>query len=292
MSLFSPIEIHHVPPLEHKERLSDYAVGIFNTISTRKGIKKAIKNGLITINDQKGFTADFVNGGEKIELFRKNEAQKKPTINIPIEIVYEDDYLAIVNKPPGIIVNGNKKWTVENALRPHLKLSKQQDALLYPEAIHRLDYPTSGALLIGKTSSSVVALNKLFENRTIKKTYLAVSIGKMDKEGIIDLPIDTKESRSCYTVLATVDSPKYACFNLVKLTPTTGRKHQLRKHLSSIGNPILGDLQYGKEGFLLKGKGLYLHAYSLEFTHPLTNKGVAVKVPAPKKFRKLFHILT
>jgi 23S rRNA pseudouridine1911/1915/1917 synthase len=279
-----------VPPVVEKTRLSDYAVGIFNSISTRKGIKKAILRGLVTINGKQGFTADFISGGELIELFKASELTNKPTIEIPLTVIYEDDYLAIVNKPPGILVSGNKKWTIENALPPHLKKSSQQDFLQRPEPIHRLDYPTSGALLIGKTVSSVVALNKLFENRQIEKTYLAVSIGEMDKEGIINLPIDKKTSRSFYTVLDTVYSPKYGYFNLVKLKPETGRRHQLRKHLAAIGNPILGDLLYCKEDLLLKGKGLYLHAASLKFIHPFTNEQLIINAPVPKKFGKLFPL--
>lgn len=289
MNTSSTIESHLVPKLENQKRLSDYAVGIFNTITTRKGIKKAIKNGLVTINGQQGFTADFITGGELIELFRADESTNKPIIDIPIEVIYEDDFLAIVNKPSGILVSGNKKWTVENALLPHLTKSTQKDALQRPEPIHRLDYPTSGALLIGKTAKSVVVLNKLFESREIEKTYLAVSIGKMEINGTINLPIDDKNSTSLYTVLETIDSPKYGCFNLVKLTPETGRRHQLRKHLASIGNPILGDILYGTEGLILKGKGLYLHAYSLQFNHPFTKEEIVVKVPAPKKFKKLFN---
>ena len=282
------LETYEAPIMDRAVRLSDYAVGIFKTITSRKGIKKAIKNGLITINGNRGFTADYIVGGEFLELYQNDVIQKKPVIHIPIEVIYEDDYLAIINKPPGILVSGNKKWTVENALPPHLKKSTQQDVLQRPEPIHRLDYPTSGALLIGKTASSVVTLNKLFESRQIEKTYLAVSIGKMDKEGTIDLPIDEKTSRSFYTVLETVVSPKYGYFNLVKLKPETGRRHQLRKHLAIIGNPILGDLLYGKEGFLLRGKGLYLHAVSLKFIHPFTCKQLIIKAPIPKKFGKLF----
>lgn len=282
------LESYLVPFNINKSRLSDFAVGIFVTTTTRKGIKKAIKNGLIFINGKQGFTSDYITGGELLELYQPDISKTKPLIHIPIEVIYEDDYLAIVNKPPGILVSGNKKWTIENALLPHLTISTQKDALQYPEPIHRLDYPTSGALLIGKTICSTVELNKLFESRAIDKTYLAVSIGKMKPEGIIDLPIDNKNSRSFFNVLNSVVSPKYNYFNLVKLKPETGRRHQLRKHLASIGNPILGDLVYGKEGFVLKGKGLYLHAYSLKFTHPFTQEIIEINAPIPKKFKKLF----
>lgn len=284
------LESYSVLPLKEKIRLSDFAAGIFNTITTRKGIKKAIKNGLITVNGKQGFTADYILGGELIELYQSDVIQKKPIIHIPLEVIYEDDFLAVVNKPPGILVSGNKKWTLQNALLPHLKASSQQDALQRPEPIHRLDYPTSGALLIGKTANSVVVLNKLFENHEIDKSYLAVTIGEMKKNGKIDSEIDNKNALSSYIVLDNIASPKYGQFNLVELQPETGRRHQLRKHLASIGNPILGDLSYGKEGFLLKGKGLYLHAASLSFTHPFTQEHLTVKAPIPKKFGKLFII--
>lgn len=283
------IATYQVPEGIDATRLSDFATGIFNTIPSRKGIKKAIKNGLVTINGQQGFTGDFIKGGETLKLLQSDKELKKPLIHIPLEVLYEDDYLAIINKPPGILVSGNKKWTVENALSPHLKKSTQNDALQRPEPIHRLDYPTSGALLIGKTASSVVALNKLFENREIEKTYLAVNIGKMKKNGKIDHEIDDKNARSSYRVLDSVASPKYGQFNLVELKPETGRRHQLRKHLAAIGNPILGDLLYGKEGFLLKGKGLYLHAASLKFIHPFTQQQLLINAPIPKKFKKLFN---
>ena len=283
------IEFHQVPDSVSKTRLSDYAVGIFNTITTRKGIKKAIKNGLVTINGGQGFTGDYITGGEIIDLYQKDDFQK-PIIEIPIEVLFEDDYLAIVNKPPGILVSGNKKWTLQNALPLHLTPSSQKDALSRPQPIHRLDYPTSGCLLIGKTTNAVVVLNNLFKQQLIEKTYLAVAIGKMPAEGMIDTPIDKKKSISIFNVLTTTNSPKYNCFNLVELKPKTGRRHQLRKHLSNIGNPILGDLLYGKDGFLLKGKGLYLHAISLNFIHPFSKELIQVKANVPKKFKKLFDI--
>lgn len=279
---------YQVPLEVEPTRLSDYAVGIFNVLPTRKGIKKAIKNGLVTVNGQQGFTGDYITGGEVIELYPNHLDAQKPIVHIPLDVLYEDDELAIVNKPPGILVSGNKKWTLQNALSPHLQPSTQQDALLRPEPVHRLDYPTSGALLVGKTAKAVIALNQLFENRHIRKTYLAVTIGNMPSEGSMDTPVDEKDAKSFYKVLETVSSPKYGCFNLVELSPETGRRHQLRKHLAGMGNPILGDLLYGKEGLLLKGKGLYLHAASLKFIHPFTHEALKVTAPTPKKFVKLF----
>jgi len=282
------IEVHKVPQLENRTRLSDYAPGIFKTIFSKKGIKKAIKKGMVTINGDLGYTSNYITGGETITLFRSTILTNKPIITINLEVLYEDDYLAIINKPSGIVVSGNKKYTLENALPKTLKKSSQVDALLRPEPIHRLDYPTSGALLIGKTSQAVILLNKMFEARKIEKVYYAITLGKINDTGIIESLIENKECKSTYKTIYRLESRKYKSLNLVKLIPHTGRRHQLRIHLASIGNPIFGDLKYGKNNFTGKGNGLYLQASSLVFYHPLINKKVLVTIPLPKKFLKLF----
>ena len=113
----------------------------------------------------------------------------------------------------------------------------------------------------------------------------------MPKEGKIETNVDDKKASSTYTVLESVPSKKYDCLNLVKLFPKTGRKHQLRIHLATIGNPILGDAEYGIEGLIVKGKGLYLHAYSLSFIHPFTNEKMNVMKDLPTKYSKIFSSL-
>jgi len=281
------VEFYSVPKLEERVRLSDFAPGVFKTIFSKKGIKKAIKKGFVTINGDVGYTSDYINGGELIELFQPINTPKKPIIDILLQVIYEDDYLAIINKPAGIVVSGNKKFTIENALSFNLKQSKQKDAIL-PEPIHRLDYPTSGVLLIGKTSQAVILLNKLFEEREIQKKYFAITIGHQNDAGIIETSVDGKPSKSEYKTVSRLESRKYESLNLLELNPYTGRRHQLRVHLASIGNPILGDIKYGKEGLVGKGKGLYLHAFSLNFNHPFTKKDLEVSISLPKKFLKLF----
>jgi len=184
-------------------------------------------------------------------------------------------------------VSGNSFKTIANALSQNIKQSKLSDATR-PQPVHRLDYATTGLLLVGKTRSSIRALNKMFKDKKVKKIYYAISIGEMDKRGKITSEIDGKKSLSNYLVSQFVPSKKFGKLNLVKLKPQTGRRHQLRKHLSKIGNPILGDKEYGIENLILIGKGLYLHAYSLKFTHPFTNKEVHLKDELPHKFKKIF----
>ena len=154
--------------------------------------------------------------------------------------------------------------------------------------MHRLDFPTSGLLLVGKTSNSIQKLSELFQKKEIQKTYFAITINEMKKEGFIDSPIDNKESYSSFKVLDSVKSEKFHFLNLVKLSPKTGRKHQLRKHLLSLKNPILGDKEYYLTDKILKGKGLYLHAAQLEFKHPFHSKEINIYKEFPKKFKSIF----
>jgi len=281
------VESFQVQQLEKTVRLSDLPFSYFRTLNSRKAVKNAVKKNLIFVNGKRGFTADYIYGGELITLFADDNKKPRSQIKLSLEILYEDDYLALVNKPAGIVVSGNKNWTLEHALSGNLQSSLQDDAA-EPEPIHRLDYPTSGVLLIGKTYSMIIKLNQLFEERKIQKTYHAICIGKMEKRGVIEMDIDGKPAKSAYEVLESVESQRFGYLNLVKLNPHTGRRHQLRKHLASMGNPILGDSDYGKKGLILKGKGLYLHASSLEFVHPVTSEKMVFEAKLPKKFLKIF----
>jgi 23S rRNA pseudouridine1911/1915/1917 synthase len=280
-----------VPLQKEKRRLSDIAADLFKSLPSRKSIKKAVKKGLVRVDGSVGYTGDFILGGEVLELIADEEKVVKPVVNIPLKVIYEDDFLAIINKSAGILVSGNKRLTLENALPLNLKPACTDDALSHPEPIHRLDYPTSGALLVGKTRESVISLNKIFEERRIQKKYLAVTIGEMPFEGVVEKEVEDKPAKSAWRVLQRVKSPRFSFLNLVELTLFTGRRHQLRIHMASLGHPILGDANYGIEGLILKGKGLYLHSYSLEFKHPQTDESFEVKVPVPGKFLKIFPSL-
>ena len=281
------VETHIAEEQKKPIRFQEYGVGIFKTIPTKSGIKKAIKKKLIFIDGVLATTSKYIFGGEKIELFNADNQPGIKELKLNLKILFEDDYLAIIFKPVGILVSGNKLVTIANGLTHNLKKSKQPDAVK-PQPIHRLDYPTSGVLLIGKTSSAIRNLSQLFEKKEIQKTYIAISVGRMEKTGEIKDLIDEKEAFTAFEVLRTVTSERFEFLNLVKLKPTTGRKHQLRRHLYSIGNPILGDKEYFLDHKILNGKGLYLHASSLEFIHPFTNEKLLVTEELPKKFKTIF----
>lgn len=280
------IEIHKSNKQHNPVRLSDYAVGIFISIPSKAGVKKAIKKGLILVNNKRGISGQFIIGGENIELLEDENLVKK-NIELKLDVLWEDEHLAVIYKPAGLLVSGNKAKTVSNALVYNLKASILKDAVK-PQPVHRLDFLTSGLLLIGKTAKSIIELGKLFEYKKIQKTYIAVTIGKMKQEGKIDFSIDEKESVSGYSVLKTVESDKFNYLNLVELIPYTGRRHQLRIHCKHLENPILGDTKYGDVDNILKGKGMYLHAKSLEFIHPFTLEHLTINKATPQKFDRLF----
>ncbi|WP_420538571.1 RluA family pseudouridine synthase [Maribacter polysiphoniae] len=279
-----------VPKQSTPIRLQEYGVGIFEAVSTKSALKKALKKHCITVNGVLATTATFIHGGECIRLSLPEIARPKKKLVFPLQVLFEDDYLAIIHKPAGILVSGNSFKTIAHALPQNLKQSNLPDATT-PQPVHRLDFATTGILLVGKTRQSIRALNKLFENKAVKKTYYAITMGEMDERGEIISAIDGKKSQSNYTLCDSVPSERFGQLNLVELEPRTGRRHQLRKHLSHIGNPILGDKEYGTEGLILNGKGMYLHAYSLQFIHPFTHGEMHFKDGFPQRFKKIFHAL-
>lgn len=281
------ISDHIVPQIVDAMRLQEYGIGIFPTITTKSALKKAIKKQLILVNGTIVTTGIFIRGGELIELKEATENRNAKRVVLDLNVIYEDEYLAVIHKPAGIAVSGNRFLTVANALAQNLKSSTVADSVL-PKPVHRLDYPTTGVVLVGKTSSAIIRLNRLFETKQVQKVYYAVTIGAMETTGRVAVPIDGKAAVSVYDVEQTLVSKRFGFLNLVRISPETGRTHQLRKHLAAMANPILGDAEYGKEGLVLKGKGLYLHAYSLQFLHPVTQGLIAIKSELPKKFLKLF----
>lgn len=276
-----------VPEGTKPVRLSDYIHRAFHGLLTRKGGKKAIKRGLITVNDQLGNTAYWVKPGDVIE-YRPDEANRPKPYKLDLEIVYEDAYLAVVHKPAGIVVSGNQFRTVQNALLHNFNDSSEEDALPWPLPTHRLDLQTSGLLLVAKTQRARVALGHAFAQREITKKYHAVCEGAVPDQGVISDPINGKPSQTIYSCLSRSRSLHCEWVSLVKLHPHTGRKHQLRIHMSRLGFPIVGDKLYAK-GQTLKGKGLFLVATELSFKHPINSEGLTFKIDLPKKLIKYLH---
>lgn len=273
----------HTAETTEQTRLSDYAIGVFDTLPTRKGVKKAIKKGAIYVNGEIGKTGTWIVSGDDIILYDLEENLPK-TFEFELVVVFEDNDLAVINKPGGIPVSGNFYKTIQNALPHNLQPSTAADALRIPRPVHRLDAPTCGLLLIAKTKTAHLDLSKQFQNKTIQKRYQAIATGQLSKKGRIETPIDGKPSITDFESEKVIPSLKNDFLTLVNLYPITGRTHQLRKHLAMLNHPILGDKMYGQEGLILWKKGLFLCAVELNFIHPKTKEATQVIIQPPNKF--------
>ena len=282
------LKAHIVPEDVEEIRLYDYVQQVFTTVPSRKGVKKAIAREEILVDGKKTSTGHWVKAGQQIELL-ESSANPPKEYHLKLDIVFEDEFFAVINKPAGIPVSGNQFRTIQNAIMGNVSLSKEADALRWPKPVHRLDGPTSGLLIIAKTAKALVKLGQQFEQKLIQKKYAAIVIGESPKNGVIDTDVEGLKSLSEYKTLKTVKSLRNKHLSLVELSPKTGRTHQLRIHLSSIGIPILGDKIYGDEGEILKGKGLFLCALGLELNHPITEEPLSIKIDIPYKFNALLE---
>lgn len=282
--------LEHIVPssFSEKVRLYDYIGQYFAShIPSRKGLKKTISRGEVFINYKQGHSGDWVLPGQVIQLVDL-ELNPPKAFSMHLEIIYEDDHLAIINKPAGINVSGNQYRTIQNALVNQISLSKQSDSLKWARPVHRLDNPTSGLLIVAKTSSTLIMLGDMFKKKLIQKTYEAIVVGEITKkEGMINYEVEQKSATTHYEPIQHIRSLKNDFLTHLRLFPKTGRKHQLRIHLSKIGCPIMGDKDYGTQGNVFTEKGLFLAAVGVSFTHPVTKVLVDINIQTPHKFNSL-----
>ena len=280
-----PLHIHIIPSNATPDRLSNYGGGCFAGLPTRSSFKKAIKRGEIFINGEPGTTGSIIHPGYKIEW---HEPEKKPgkLFHIHLDIIYADDHLVVVNKPAGVVVSGNQFRTLENAIPVYLGPSTLPGALPSPRAIHRLDAATSGLIIMARTSQSRAALGHQMEEKSIQKHYHTVVIGNPPASGKINEAIDERPAVTTFEKICAVPSLRSSTLSLLKASPVTGRTHQIRKHLASQGWPVLGDKLYGKEGLIMRGKGLFLCATEVCFIHPQTGEKMHFQIEMPAKFER------
>lgn len=255
---------------------------VFRIINTRSGIKKAIKRGEVLIDGKVGKTSDWIEKNQKLELVQQEQKPKK-IFQLHLEVLFEDEFLAVINKPAGYPTSGNYFRTIENALPYNLKPSGEKDALPYPLPVHRLDNPTSGLLIVSKTRNSQKKLNLALEKREIKKLYFAIVHGETPEKFHLHSEIDNKAAITHFSTIKhlSLDSQN---FSLVEVRLETGRTHQIRIHLARNGFPIAGDTQYGTETPALSTRGLFLAAVKLHFFHPATGQEIDLQLEMPKKF--------
>jgi len=271
-------------------------------LSTRF-MRSAGSDGRITVNGKIVTLAYILKKGDKLELqLDKEESQNVEPQKMDLDIVFEDEDIVIVNKPIGMVVHPTKSYqldTLSNGLLYHFKENGEKCIV---RLVSRLDMNTSGLVIVAKNQYSHMALARdLHELTSYEKSYIAVVHGHLEEEaGTIDLPILRAEEDSIKRIVALGGQRSVTRFNvlknynsaqLVKLTLETGRTHQIRVHLSHLGNPIFGDTLYGLEGDETYIKRQALHAYRLVFPHPRTGKIIEIETSLPKDITDLIGYL-
>ena len=279
------IESHIVPEIESPIRFVDYVIGVFSELMTRNAVKKGIKKNRFRINSELATTGVWIVEGDVIELLQSSEKPK--AYRLAIDVLFEDNHLAIVFKPAGLIVSGNQFKTLENCLVEQV-VPSGADALDWALPVHRLDAQTSGLVIFAKTRTARRKLGEMLEDKLITKEYHAVVHGAISSR-VINSPIEDKASISEIEHIKTVPSVRGGQMSLVKLFPRTGRTHQLRIHCASAGWPIVGDKLHGDENNTITHKGLFLAATALHFKHPITNDEINIEVRIPEKFVSLLN---
>ncbi|MFT5979400.1 MAG: RluA family pseudouridine synthase [Flavobacteriales bacterium] len=273
-----------------EEEAYGYLLGIFHSLPSRKSVKKALKDGRIIVHGLTAGERTIVKSGMMIKLYQDPKAH--PDWEVEVNVVYEDEHIAVINKAPGVPVNGNQHQTLERTLPYNLEETNEIDALPHPSPVHRLDAPTSGLVLCAKTKSAQVALGQMFVNKEIKKTYNAFVVGPVNDRIDIHLQVDGKTAKSVIKPLwVSEEGEGLEVFSMVEMNPVTGRKHQLRLHSAWAGHPIMGDKDHGMRT-RLKGRGMYLTATRLQFNHPVSHEPMDIRIAMPKKFvtlQKLLH---
>jgi len=295
-----PEYILNVSPKEAGRRLDLFLLEFSkqkNLAFSRTFLQKLLKEKKITVLSLPLAKPHYkIKAGDEIKI--QVEDKKKYEIqaeNIPLEIVYEDQDVAVINKPSGLVVHpapGNYEHTLVNALLYHFKNLSDVNPQR-PGIIHRLDKETSGLLVIAKNNHAHFALAEQFAKHSIKRKYVALVKGRVEfDENVIELPIGRhpykrknmsvgfgKKTKYAKTYYRTLKRAKDS--SLLELEPFTGRTHQLRVHLAFVGHPILGDTKYGRNNEFAR---LALHAKSLRFTHPRTGKFLEFSSRIPKEF--------
>lgn len=273
---------------------------------SRSFIQKLSEEGKITVNGKvvKSSYKVSLNDEIHVEVPEMENLETKPE-NIPLDILYEDGDLIVINKPKGMVVHpasGIFTGTLVNALLYHCKDLSGINGVLRPGIVHRIDKDTTGCIIACKNDFTHVEIAKQLETKTCHREYRAIVMGNIVHDnGMIDAPIGrdardrqkmtvtdkgSRDARTHFQVLERFGKSTY-----IECALETGRTHQIRVHMKYINHPVMGDEKYGKKCPYMNTNGQVLHAYKITFVHPRTQKEMTIEAPLPDYFNELLDIL-
>jgi 23S rRNA pseudouridine1911/1915/1917 synthase len=274
---------------------------------SRSKVKSLIDDGGVLVNGKQEKSHYEIRLSDVITY--QEYTNKQPTLEaeyIPLDIIYEDEDILVINKPAGLVVhpgNGHYDGTLVNALIYHEKDLAHADDEVRPGLVHRIDKDTSGLLAIAKNDKAFASLSAQLSDHSMHREYYALVKGTIyENDGKIDAPLGRdpnhptkfcvdpirgKEAVTYFHVEKRFQEP----YTFISCRLLTGRTHQIRVHLDYIGHPVIGDPLYGEGNRKLYDQGQLLHAYQLTFTHPSTGKTVTFKAPLPDYFQKILDSL-
>ncbi|MGT2801970.1 RluA family pseudouridine synthase [Streptococcus henryi] len=271
---------------------------------SRTQANEEIKKGTVLVNGKAAKAKYAVKVGDVISYqVPEEEILEYKAEDIPLDIIYEDEDVAVVNKPQGMVVHpsaGHPSGTLVNALMYHVKDLSSINGVVRPGIVHRIDKDTSGLLMIAKNDTAHNALATELKDKKSLRKYIAIVHGNLPNDrGMIEAPIGrsekdrkkqavTAKGKEAVTRFQVLE--RFGDYTLVELTLETGRTHQIRVHMGYIGHPVAGDPAYGPRK-TLKGEGQFLHAQTLGFTHPSTGEEMAFTAPAPAIFQETLEKL-
>lgn len=277
---------------------------------TRSAAAALMEKGAVIINGKIAAKSVKITAGDKVEIeLPEPELCQVKAENIPLDIVYEDDDVIVINKPQGMVVHpapGHTEGTLVSALMYHCKdCLSDINGVIRPGIVHRIDKDTSGLIAVAKNNKAHISLASQLEDHTLSRVYYAVVLGHLNERGTVDAPIARHPSdrqrmsvvsggRNAVTHYEAVEELSQYTFARMRLE--TGRTHQIRVHMAHIGHHILGDPVYGRPTIFEKHhpslfKGQMLHAGELTFVHPVTGEKVTVKAPLPENFEQTLDLL-
>ncbi|MBF8808016.1 MAG: RluA family pseudouridine synthase [Enterococcus lacertideformus] len=284
-------------------RIDKVITGLFNHYS-RSQVQHWLKEGAVSVNGQVVKANYKVKPNDELMIVvPEPEILLIQAEDIPLEIVYEDEAVAVINKPQGMVVHpsaGHPNGTMVNALMYHVKDLSTINGMIRPGIVHRIDKDTSGLLMVAKNDQAHESLAKQLKDKTSLRKYVALVHGIIPHEkGTINAPIGRSKVNRKMQAIREDGKPAVTHFNvlerfneftLVELTLETGRTHQIRVHMKYIGYPLAGDPVYGPSK-TLKGNGQFLHAKLLGFAHPVTGEIMVFESSLPEVFKKTLEKL-